>query len=98
MAAETIPAAQDLVAWYAEMGVDVGLDEEPVDRLAERTRTAVPETERPATRTDAPTAVRIAPATTPAMPLAETAQAARAVAEAANTLEELRTALAAFEG
>jgi DNA polymerase len=32
------------------------------------------------------------------MPLEETSRAARAVAEAATTLEELRTALAAFEG
>ena len=88
----------DLVAWYAEMGVDIALEETPVDRLAARERTMPPEPERPPPRADLPTTVRIAPATTPAMPIEETSRAARAVAEAATTLEELRTALAAFEG
>jgi uracil-DNA glycosylase family 4 len=90
--------AADLVAWYAEMGVDIALEETPVDRLAARERTIPPEPERPPPRADLPTTVRIAPATTPAMPIEETSRAARAVAEAATTLEELRTALAAFEG
>jgi DNA polymerase len=49
-------------------------------------------------RSDAPTPVRIAPATAAPMPIEETARAARAVAEAATTLEELRQALAGFEG
>ena len=49
-------------------------------------------------RSSAPAPVRIAPATAAPMPLEETARAARAVAEAATTLEELREALAAFEG
>ena len=30
----------DLVAWYAEMGVDIALEETPVDRLAVRERTS----------------------------------------------------------
>jgi len=89
----------ELVAWYAEMGIDIALDETPVDRLAERVRATPPvEMPRPLPRDEVPTTVRIAAATTPAMPLEETARAARDVAEAANTLEELREALAAFEG
>jgi uracil-DNA glycosylase family 4 len=91
--------AADLVAWYAEMGVDVALDEAPVDRLATRERMTPPEPDRPPPRADQPRpAVRIAPAAAPAMPIEETSLAARAVAEAATTLEELRAALAAFEG
>jgi uracil-DNA glycosylase len=92
--------AADLVAWYVEMGVDVALDDTPVDRLAERVRASPPPVDLPRAlpRDDAPATVRIAPSQTPAMPLEETSRAARAVAEAANTLEELRAALAAFEG
>jgi len=89
--------AADLVAWYADMGIDVALDETPVDRLAERAP-ARPEPARALPRIETATPVRIAAAQAPAMPLEETSQAARAVAEAANTLEELRAALAAFEG
>jgi len=95
-------AAADLVAWYAEMGVDVALDEAPVDRLVVR-----PQAEdaprptpgnRPLPREDLPAPVKIAAATTPAMPLEEMSRAARTVAEAAGTIEELREALAGFEG
>jgi len=90
--------AADLVAWYAEMGVDVALDEAPVDRLASRPPAVPSEPSRPTARAESPPPVRIAAATAPALPLEETAQAARAVAEAATTLDELRNALAAFEG
>lgn len=98
-------AVADLLAWYAEMGIDMALDEAPVDRLAARPARAEPEVpaappDRRAPSRDEPPlpAVRIAAAATPALPLEETSRAARAVAEAASTLDELRDALAAFEG
>ncbi|HET7715950.1 MAG TPA: uracil-DNA glycosylase [Bauldia sp.] len=90
--------AADLLAWYAEMGVDVALEETPVDRLAERVDARRPWSPPALPRDEVPSTVRIAAATTPAMPIEETARAARAVAQAANTLDELRDALAAFEG
>ncbi len=99
-----VPDARDaaaLVAWYAEMGVDVALDEAPADRLAERAPAApsrAPDPERSGGRDDTPAPVRIAAATARAMPLEETSRAARAVAQAAGTLDELRAALDAFEG
>lgn len=99
-AATELPSAAALIAWYAEMGIDVALDDTPVDRLAERvTRDAEPRPNaEPPPREEVPAPVRIAAATTPAMPLEETSRAARAVAEAANTLDELREALAGFDG
>jgi len=89
--------AADLLAWYAEMGVDAGLEEAPLDRF----------------RMPAAEPVRPAPPTVSAVPLPaaeplpsqvtvpspdETARAARALARAATTLDELRDALGRFEG
>jgi DNA polymerase len=103
------PDPADLVAWYAEMGVDVALDETPVDRFAEGARrAAAEETPAPAPSLDsapprerfqpAPIRTLIAPASQPVAPPDETERAARAAAAAATTLEELRAALDAFEG
>jgi len=96
--------AADLVAWYAEMGVDLALDEAPVDRMATREPPvesppqARQERSLPQFGDDPLPTVRIAAASAPALPLEETSRAARAVAEAASTLDALRDALAAFEG
>jgi DNA polymerase len=97
------PAA--LVAWYAEVGVDVALEEAPVDRLAPRHQPAEAAPAAPPTaaiydRSSSPPVPRtlIAPATQPAAPTDETARAARATAQACANLEELRAALETFEG
>ncbi|MCW5718683.1 MAG: uracil-DNA glycosylase [Bauldia sp.] len=87
-----------LVAWYAAMGVDAPLEEEPVDRLAARTAAAPPRAPAPATTPGAdavPATARRAPV---AVPAAEAESLARTTAAAASTLDELRAALAAFEG
>jgi len=98
----------DLLAFYAEAGVDEPLEEQSIDRFQERAtqRTATPAVEqipaavRPAVE---PKPSLPAPATPRAMPSAavpDEAQAmlARELAAAANTLDELRAAMQAFEG
>jgi len=89
------PAA--LLAWYVEAGVDIALDETPVDRL-------VPPPPQLSTEAK-PVAVSNAPApgrsvqsmaTIPASN--ETALAAHEIASAAKTLDELREALVSFDG
>ncbi|WP_421723044.1 uracil-DNA glycosylase [Bauldia sp.] len=83
----------DLVAWYAEMGVDVALDEAPVDRFA-----APPE--RPATPAPVPidSPVSAPRPTATVAPGEDTAQQAREIAGAAQSLDELRDTLDRFEG
>lgn len=96
------PAA--LLAWYAEMGVDVALEEAPVDRFAARTE---PKEKAPAA-TDMPSPERrgisspprtvIMPAAQTLAPPDETERVARDAARAAANLDELREALDRFEG
>jgi uracil-DNA glycosylase family 4 len=103
MTSDTNPAA--LLAWYAEMGVDVALEEAPVDRFATRTETSRPTQTAtgpavdpaPPPRTPPPRTL-IAPATQTVTPIDETERAARATAKAAANLDELRAALDRFEG
>jgi DNA polymerase len=104
----------ELIAWYAAMGVDVGIEESAVDRLSAPAA--------PAKRAEAPARPEAAPPPAPsappiakvpragasgatllaaAMPTAPTddvALAARETARAANSLDELRQALQSFEG
>ncbi|MFC5419068.1 uracil-DNA glycosylase family protein [Bosea eneae] len=89
-------SAAELIAWYAEMGVTEALDETPHDHFA-----AAPELARqpvarlvsaPQQATRRP--VDAAAATAPD----EAALSARALAREAATLDELKTALASFEG
>jgi uracil-DNA glycosylase len=97
----------DLLAWYAEMGVDTALEESPVDRFAARPLSAAPPLLAPIP--PAPTLYErgtplpsprtlIAPASQPAAPPDEAARAARIAAAACSTLDELRAALEKFEG
>jgi DNA polymerase len=86
----------NLVAWYAAMGVDVALDEEPADRLAPR-RSPAP---LPARAPAGPGAGHPAasPRTPAVLPTEAAAEAARVTAKSAKTLDELRDALNRFEG
>jgi DNA polymerase len=102
---ERHPDPGELLAWYADMGVDVALSETPVDRLVARApkeappppvAAAVPE--RRASLADLPPRTLITPAAQSAAPPEETARAARSAAKAAGNLDELREALAQFEG
>ncbi|HZP19253.1 MAG TPA: uracil-DNA glycosylase [Bauldia sp.] len=96
----TPPTAEDLadlVAWYAAMGVDVALEEAPVDRLAPSPAPVPPRgAERaPPARPVAPAVIARPGAT---IPSEEVVASARMAAAAAATLDELREALARFEG
>jgi DNA polymerase len=110
-----LPSADpaELVAWYAAMGVDVGIEERPVDRLSP----PVPakRAEAPARSEPGPLAAPSAPllarppragasgasllaTATPTAPTDDVAVAARQTARSASSLEELRAALQSFEG
>ena len=89
------PAA--LLAWYVEMGVDVAVQETPVDRFAPATP-ARPRPTTPPAFIERPERVgTIQPAA--AVPASdEIAGAAREIAKSSNTLDELRAALERFDG
>ena len=88
------PSLADLLSFYAEAGVDDAIEEAGVDRFAEPEKAPPPArlSERPA----APPAPRPPPAV--AVPEGSQAEAARQLAAQAATLEELRAAMASFEG
>ncbi len=100
-------AAWALIEWYAEAGVDAFLADAPQDRFAESARPA-PRREAPSRPAPPPRAApaprpRQTPPTTAItgraqMPTDESVLAARERAAAAADLDELRRALAEFEG
>lgn len=94
------PGPYELLSWYAEMGVTEALDEEPHDHFSEPAPL-------PAQRPFATLAGRVPGGAPPpaSRPIAAAATApddatltARALAREAHTLDELRAALATFEG
>lgn len=93
-------AARDLLAFYAEAGVDAVLNETPNDLFGappapspRRDAAAEPVPERPRVAMPPQPAAAAAPP-----PPEEAVMAARAAARSAASLEELRTILASFEG
>lgn len=93
--AEPRDAAQ-LLRWYVEMGADEAIGAEPHDRFAPPTpRPAPPTVNRPDRSPPEPTAAGM-PATR--IEGFAAAASARALADAARTLDELRAAVASFEG
>ncbi len=93
-------AAAELLAWYAEMGVDIALSDEPQDRFAESSAEKAIEAksvrERSLPPFEANRPVAVPPAATPAQ---ESAVAdARAMAHSARTLDELRALLDSYDG
>ena len=97
-----IPRAEQEAAlrWLVEMGADEAVGLEPVDRFAP-VPAAAPAPPAPSSRVAAP-APPVQPVQVQAQAAlgrqAATAQTAAAIAQAATTLEELRGALAKFEG
>jgi uracil-DNA glycosylase family 4 len=90
-------APQDLLAFYAEAGVDALVGEEPVDRFAMADPSSTPAR---AVRPAAPPVFDAKAGPAAAAPLApdEATLAARAAAKHAKTLEELRGILDQFDG
>jgi DNA polymerase len=106
MQTERDQALADL-AWLVEAGADEAIDAAPVDRLAAPpvTTPAPPVTTSAAPAVPAPSPSVPAPSPSmparPAAPLSSTEEAlttARELAQAAGTLDELKAALAGFEG
>ncbi len=97
-------SATDLLAWYAEMGVDTALEEDAIDRLAPAAppepvfSTPLPPPEHSTPFPPPQPLTSIAPARTTVAPPHESERAARAAAAAATNLDELRAALEAYEG
>ena len=91
-------AARDLLAFYAETGVDALLGEEPVDRFAAPEAPPAPvRAPQPIASSPAPAIqARAAPIAPPAPD--EAAMAAREAAKSAKTLDELRAILERFDG
>lgn len=88
----------DLTAlrFLVELGADEAIGEAPLDRYSAVAAPPVPERKAPPMRVvPAPPA---APALAAPVPAAQAVVSARAAAEAARDLDELRAALAAFEG
>ncbi|MBI3435365.1 MAG: uracil-DNA glycosylase [Proteobacteria bacterium] len=102
MTGDRVLAAHDLLAFYAEAGVDTCVGEMPIDRLARRDDVAPPSVATPAgaRRSSAPmSAPQAAAAVATSPPSPETAvMAARAAARSAGTLDELRAILEGFDG
>lgn len=102
------PGLRELLAFYAEAGVDVALVDEPIDRFAVEAQVPAarnreplqPEPSQtraaPAVRTTAPPPA--APRTPIAVPDEAQVAAARQRASTAATLEDLREQMAAFDG
>jgi DNA polymerase len=96
-------ALRALLSWYAAMGVDAALSEEPIDRTVARATAASP------VRRDSEVPMEMPAAPAPVVPVmpsvsftaasvVETERLARDAAAAATNLDELRAALARFEG
>jgi len=107
-------SAAALLRWYADIGVDVALEDAPVDRFAE-SEAAQREAPGPASQgisvtTGSPASAPPSMRQPPARPIASTAppsatipdeaavQSARELAAACNTLDELRAAMEGFQG
>jgi len=95
---------EELLAWYADAGVDVALSDEPIDRFAQTATVAE-------TKQAASTASTVSPGASPAPPnkIAQPQRSAiipdegivrqaQELAKNAETLEQLRNAISGFEG
>jgi DNA polymerase len=101
MLADPARAIRDLIAFYMEAGIDVALDEQPVNRLAEPP--PAPGLPRAAEQSPVtvirPPAMAAPPIVPPSLPAPDAAlHEARALAAQAKTLDELKRLLAGFEG
>jgi DNA polymerase len=89
--------AAAILRWWLDAGVDIALEDAPIDRFAAAKAPAPATVEAPIARDTAvePTAARKALV---AVPPQEAAASARKIAVAAISLQELRAAMEAFDG
>ena len=88
--------AAAILGWWTEAGVDTPFADAPIDRFAAALApppVAAPRVEAPALGTDP-----VRPARPAAPPPAEAAKSARLLAAGAATLDQLRAAMASFDG
>lgn len=98
VAAESDLWAELTLRWLVEAGADEAIGERPVDRFATVEPTGASPAPRPAERPSSPPATAaVRPAPAAAVPAAGN-PSARMAAAACRTLEELETALRAFDG
>ena len=88
----TAPELRALLEWYVEIGVDLPIGDEPIDRRTVETSAPAKPAASDAEAGDG------APPLLSAAPVAETESLAGAAAKAATTMDELRDALSRFEG
>lgn len=88
-------AAKDILAFYAEAGVDCAVEDEPFDRMADIAPVPLAAPQPPRAMPAAAPSMRAAPAI--AAPEAATADA-REAAKGAATLDELRALMEKFDG
>ncbi|HZZ89411.1 MAG TPA: uracil-DNA glycosylase [Caulobacteraceae bacterium] len=89
-------AAESLIAFWADAGVDVSYADAPVDRMARGLEALKPKVQPAPVTAPSPSAPRPAFASAPVDP--GVVEAARAAAAAAADLDELAAAIAAFDG
>ncbi len=89
----------EMLRWQMEIGVDIALDDIPIDRFAESTQKVLPEPAKRSLpgRDSQPPTRPLTPATV-AMPDGAAVASARELAAGADTLEALRTVMEQFEG
>lgn len=96
-----IGAMRAALEWYSAMGVDIALDDEPVDRFAApkvmQKSVANTVAARP-TSTTAPAADNPPPPQSHMQPETHNVDEAKAIAAAAESLDALRTAMEGFDG
>lgn len=97
MIAASAPDPSEILAWYAEMGVTEALDETPHDHFTEAPPAPKAEPPRPAV-VPKPALAAMRPNPAAALPPDEATQTAQQMARAATTLDELKAALASFDG
>ena len=88
----------ELLKWYLELGIDEALGHDPVDRTTANTKLSAVLPTTATTNTPPEAAPKLQPPQVKLVSRDEITQSARSAAAAANSLDELREALAAFEG
>ncbi|MGI9352492.1 MAG: uracil-DNA glycosylase [Rhizobiaceae bacterium] len=93
---------QEILEWYVDAGVDVMLEEQPIDRFAETAAAASAKSEN-SKSTPKQRSLKRAPAPKPAaaqatIPDTETINSAREIAQKADSLDALRELIESFDG